>query len=47
MTSWKFSSPLADSRNRPAFYSSTIFVEAGYSVRQALLASFGFGLVNT
>jgi hypothetical protein len=29
-----------------AFYSSTIFVDAGYSVRSALLASFGFGLVN-
>jgi hypothetical protein len=29
-----------------AFYSSTIFVAAGYSVKQALLASFGFGLVN-
>ena len=29
-----------------AFYSSTIFVEAGYTARQALLASFGFGLVN-
>ncbi|KAF8160959.1 hypothetical protein B0H34DRAFT_781615 [Crassisporium funariophilum] len=29
-----------------AFYSSTIFVEAGYSTRSALLASFGFGLVN-
>lgn len=30
-----------------AFYSSTIFAEAGYSTKQALLASFGFGLVNT
>ena len=29
-----------------AFYSSTIFKNAGYSSRQALLASFGFGLVN-
>lgn len=29
-----------------AFYSSTIFVQAGYSTRSALLASFGFGLVN-
>jgi len=29
-----------------AFYSSTIFVDAGYSTRSALLASFGFGLVN-
>jgi hypothetical protein len=29
-----------------AFYSSTIFVNAGYSQKQALLASFGFGLVN-
>jgi len=29
-----------------AFYSSSIFVEAGYSTRSALLASFGFGLVN-
>ena len=29
------------------FYSSTIFAEAGYSIKQSLLASFGFGLVNT
>lgn len=29
-----------------AFYSSTIFVEAGASQFRALLASFGFGLVN-
>ena len=29
-----------------AFYSSTIFLEAGYSQKSALLASFGFGLVN-
>ncbi|KAF8645383.1 hypothetical protein AX16_007885 [Volvariella volvacea WC 439] len=29
-----------------AFYSSTIFREAGYSVKRALLASWGFGLVN-
>ncbi|KAF9653442.1 hypothetical protein BDM02DRAFT_3182955 [Thelephora ganbajun] len=29
-----------------AFYSSTIFVEAGATPLQALLASFGFGLVN-
>ncbi|KAL0568184.1 hypothetical protein V5O48_013806 [Marasmius crinis-equi] len=29
-----------------AFYSSTIFVEANYTQKQALLASFGFGLVN-
>lgn len=29
-----------------AFYSSTIFVEAGYSAKQALLASWGFGLIN-
>lgn len=29
-----------------AFYSSTIFKEAGFSTRDALLASFGFGLVN-
>ncbi|BFZ59613.1 hypothetical protein YB2330_000627 [Saitoella coloradoensis] len=29
-----------------AFYSSTIFVEAGASSRSALLASWGFGLVN-
>lgn len=29
-----------------AFYSSTIFVAAGYTPKQALLASFGFGLVN-
>ncbi|TFK44551.1 hypothetical protein BDQ12DRAFT_673197 [Crucibulum laeve] len=29
-----------------AFYSSTIFSVAGYSVKSALLASFGFGLVN-
>ncbi|KAF2111260.1 hypothetical protein BDV96DRAFT_189689 [Lophiotrema nucula] len=32
--------------NIMAFYSSTIFAEAGYSVRQCLFASFGFGLVN-
>lgn len=29
-----------------AFYSSTIFADAGYSVRDALLASWGFGLIN-
>jgi MFS family permease len=29
-----------------AFYSSTVFVEAGSSVTEALFASFGFGLVN-
>lgn len=29
-----------------AFYSSSIFSDAGYSDKQALLASFGFGLVN-
>ncbi|KAF9484498.1 hypothetical protein BDN70DRAFT_872527 [Pholiota conissans] len=29
-----------------AFYSSTIFVNAHYSTRSALLASFGYGLVN-
>ncbi|KAF8970958.1 sugar transporter [Flammula alnicola] len=29
-----------------AFYSSTIFVKAGYTSKQALLASWGFGLVN-
>ncbi|EKM76181.1 hypothetical protein AGABI1DRAFT_115942 [Agaricus bisporus var. burnettii JB137-S8] len=29
-----------------AFYSSTIFKESGFSERDALLASFGFGLVN-
>ncbi|RDB21714.1 Hexose transporter 2 [Hypsizygus marmoreus] len=28
------------------FYSSTIFVESGYSVKAALLASLGFGFVN-
>lgn len=28
-----------------AFYSSTIFVEAGYSTLSSLLASMGFGLV--
>ncbi|KAK8869561.1 hypothetical protein IAR55_000128 [Kwoniella newhampshirensis] len=33
--------------NIMSFYSSTIFAEAGYSNRQCLLASFGFGLVNT
>ncbi|THX54519.1 hypothetical protein D6D06_05471, partial [Aureobasidium pullulans] len=32
--------------NIMAFYSSTIFSEAGYSVKQSLLASFGFGLVS-
>ncbi|KAF8635108.1 hypothetical protein AX15_000546 [Amanita polypyramis BW_CC] len=29
-----------------AFYSSTIFSEAGYSTKNSLLASWGFGLVN-
>ncbi|KAI5919052.1 sugar transporter-domain-containing protein [Camillea tinctor] len=29
-----------------AFYSSTVFVDAGYSQFQAMLCSFGFGLVN-
>jgi len=29
-----------------AFYSSTIFANAGYSTKKALLASWGFGLVN-
>ena len=29
-----------------AFYSSTVFSEAGYTQKQALLASWGFGLVN-
>ena len=29
-----------------AFYSSSIFVDAGYSAKQALLASWGFGLIN-
>lgn len=32
--------------NIMAFYSSTIFAQAGYSVKQCLLASLGFGLVN-
>jgi hypothetical protein len=29
-----------------AFYSSSIFAKSGFSQRDALLASFGFGLVN-
>ena len=29
-----------------AFYSSTIFTKAGATVTQALMASWGFGLVN-
>lgn len=29
-----------------AFYSSSVFSEAGYSTKNALLASWGFGLVN-
>ncbi|KAI1390551.1 uncharacterized protein F4822DRAFT_154141 [Hypoxylon trugodes] len=29
-----------------AFYSSTVFVESGYTQFQAMLCSFGFGLVN-
>lgn len=29
-----------------AFYSSTVFVEVGYTEKNALWASFGFGLVN-
>ncbi|ORX33819.1 hexose transport-related protein [Kockovaella imperatae] len=33
--------------NIMAFYSSTIFAEAGYNIRDSLLASFGFGLINT
>ncbi|WWD01082.1 hypothetical protein V866_008020 [Kwoniella sp. B9012] len=33
--------------NIMSFYSSTIFSEAGYNTKQCLLASFGFGLVNT
>ena len=32
--------------NIVAFYSSTIFVNAGYTAKQALEASWGFGLVN-
>ncbi|GAB1739619.1 hypothetical protein NU219Hw_g4568t1 [Hortaea werneckii] len=31
--------------NIMAFYSSTIFSEAGYTARQSLLASFGYGLI--
>lgn len=33
--------------NIMAFYSSTIFSEAGYSTKQALGASLGFGAINT
>ena len=29
-----------------AFYSSTVFVKAGASEKEALIASFGFGLIN-
>ena len=29
-----------------AFYSSSVFLRAGYSENQALWASWGFGLVN-
>ncbi|KAF9064148.1 hypothetical protein BDP27DRAFT_1334024 [Rhodocollybia butyracea] len=29
-----------------AFYSSTIFTEGGFTTKQALLATFGYGLVN-
>lgn len=29
-----------------AFYSSTIFAQAGFNAKHCLLASFGFGLVN-
>ncbi|ORY22180.1 and other transporter-domain-containing protein [Naematelia encephala] len=32
--------------NIMAFYSSTIFVEGGYTATQALLASIGFGAIN-
>jgi len=32
--------------NIMAFYSSTIFAAAGYSTKQCLLASWGFGAVN-
>ncbi|EIW72341.1 hypothetical protein TREMEDRAFT_24694 [Tremella mesenterica DSM 1558] len=33
--------------NVMAYYSSTVFVQAGYTSEQALLASLGFGLVNS
>ena len=32
--------------NIMAFYSSTIFAQAGYDSKHTLLASFGFGLMN-
>lgn len=32
--------------NIMAFYSSTIFSEAGYNTFQTLMASFGFGLID-
>lgn len=36
---------MADKLSSMAFYSSTIFAEAGYSTLNCLLASMGFGIV--
>jgi hypothetical protein len=35
-----------DSINIIAFYAATIFVDAGFSTKDALLVSWGFGLTN-
>ena len=46
---WYFSNKeplLTTQQNIIAFYSSTIFEQGGFSPRQCLLASFGFGLIN-
>jgi len=32
--------------NAIAYYSSTIFTEGGFGERQALLASWGYGMIN-
>lgn len=44
-SSWIVISQQFSGINAMAFYSSTLFQEAGYSVRDSLLASMGFGLV--
>lgn len=44
-SSWVVISQQFSGINLMAFYSSTLFQEAGYSVRDSLLVSMGFGLV--
>ena len=41
------SAPFPGGINIIAFYSSTIFVQAGYTARNALKASLGFGAINS